>query len=71
MKVGLGLALAACLTGIVPVLPAGRPGVLGPDANDPSTTTHVAIYLGNDQILEAAPPRDTSSVHIAALGSHG
>ncbi|MTD53302.1 C40 family peptidase [Amycolatopsis pithecellobii] len=43
----------------------------GPDADDPSTTTHVAIYLGDDRILEAAPPRDTSSVHVASLGSHG
>jgi cell wall-associated NlpC family hydrolase len=42
----------------------------GPDANDPATTTHVAIYLGDDQILEASPPRDTHGVHVADLGSH-
>ncbi len=28
-----------------------------------SDTTHVAIYLGEDRILEAAPPRGTDSVH--------
>lgn len=34
------------------------------DGDDRNTTTHVALYLGDDQILEAAPPRDGSSVHI-------
>jgi cell wall-associated NlpC family hydrolase len=35
------------------------------------TSTHVAIYLGNDRMLEAAPPRGTASVHETAVyGSH-
>ncbi|MCW2643497.1 MAG: peptidoglycan endopeptidase [Dactylosporangium sp.] len=35
------------------------------------TSTHVAIYLGNDRMLEAAPPRGTGSVHETAVyGSH-
>lgn len=34
-------------------------------------TDHVAIYLGNGEMLEAAPPRDTGSVHETAVyGSH-
>ena len=32
--------------------------------DDRNTTTHVALFLGGDQILEAAPPRDGTSVHI-------
>lgn len=43
----------------------------GSDVDDPATTTHVAIYLGDDRILEAAPPRDGNSVHVAGLYSHG
>jgi cell wall-associated NlpC family hydrolase len=35
------------------------------------TSTHVAIYVGNDRMLEAAPPRGTGSVHETAVyGSH-
>jgi cell wall-associated NlpC family hydrolase len=34
-------------------------------------TDHVAIYLGNGQMLEAAPPRGTGSVHQTSVyGSH-
>lgn len=43
----------------------------GSDPSDSSTTTHVAIYLGGDKILEAAPPRDGRSVHVVDLYSHG
>ncbi|MBA8809504.1 cell wall-associated NlpC family hydrolase, partial [Promicromonospora sukumoe] len=25
---------------------------------------HVAIYLGNGQMVEAAPPRNSTSVHV-------
>ncbi|GGM59577.1 hypothetical protein GCM10012275_33380 [Longimycelium tulufanense] len=35
--------------------------------DNPNTTTHVAIYLGGDKILEAAPPRDSNSVHIRSF----
>lgn len=39
--------------------------------NSSGATTHVAIYLGNDQILEAAPPRGTGSVHQTSVyGTH-
>ncbi|PRY40397.1 NlpC/P60 family protein [Umezawaea tangerina] len=34
------------------------------DGDDRTTTTHVVLYLGGGQVLEAAPPRDASSVHI-------
>jgi len=34
-------------------------------------SVHVAIYLGNNQMLEAAPPRGSSSVHQTSVyGSH-
>ncbi|MEV6211193.1 NlpC/P60 family protein [Kitasatospora sp. NPDC051914] len=51
-----------------------RPGHPGPynsvKAGDlifwgsPGNTDHVALYIGNGRIIEAAPPRGTSSVHI-------
>jgi cell wall-associated NlpC family hydrolase len=31
---------------------------------NPGSTWHVAIYLGNDEMIEAAPPRDQNSVHV-------
>ncbi|MET1074937.1 MAG: NlpC/P60 family protein, partial [Umezawaea sp.] len=34
------------------------------DGDDRSTTTHVVLYLGGGQVLESAPPRDATSVHI-------
>jgi cell wall-associated NlpC family hydrolase len=37
----------------------------------PGDTDHVAIYIGNGQMIEAAPPRGTSSVHVTDIyGSH-
>jgi cell wall-associated NlpC family hydrolase len=37
----------------------------------PGDTDHVALYIGNGQMIEAAPPRGTSSVHITTVyGSH-
>jgi len=34
-------------------------------------SVHVAIYLGDNKMLEAAPPRGTSSVHETTVyGSH-
>jgi cell wall-associated NlpC family hydrolase len=37
----------------------------------PGNTDHVAIYIGNGQMIEAAPPRGTSSVHVTSIyGSH-
>ena len=35
--------------------------------DDSDTTTHVVIYLGNNQIIEAAPPRDGNSVHVRSV----
>ena len=35
--------------------------------DDSDSTTHVVIYLGNNQIIEAAPPRDGNSVHVRTL----
>ncbi|MCW2913613.1 MAG: Cell wall-associated NlpC family hydrolase [Actinomycetia bacterium] len=35
------------------------------------STTHVALYLGKNQILEAAPPRGTTSVHVTTLYGSG
>ncbi|MEV5704541.1 NlpC/P60 family protein [Actinoallomurus sp. NPDC052274] len=32
---------------------------------------HVALYLGNNKIIEAAPPRGTNSVHVTDLYSSG
>ncbi|WNV88901.1 NlpC/P60 family protein [Umezawaea sp. Da 62-37] len=34
------------------------------DGDDRTTTTHVVLYLGGGQVLESAPPRDATSVHI-------
>jgi len=31
------------------------------------STTHVALYLGNRKMIEAAPPRDGKSVHVTDL----
>lgn len=37
----------------------------------PGNTDHVALYIGNGQMIEAAPPRGTSSVHVTSIyGSH-
>lgn len=36
-----------------------------------SSTTHVAIYLGNNKIIEAAPPRDKNSIRISSVYSPG
>ncbi|MFC6593963.1 NlpC/P60 family protein [Kitasatospora paranensis] len=37
----------------------------------PGNTDHVALYIGNGQMIEAAPPRGTSSVHVTNVyGSH-
>jgi hypothetical protein len=37
----------------------------------PGSTTHVAIYLGNGKIVEAAPPRTGTSVHVRSIyGTH-
>lgn len=34
-------------------------------------TDHVAIYLGANKMIEAAPPRDSNSVHVTSVyGSH-
>lgn len=51
-----------------------QPGDLvfwGRSDNDSEATTHVAIYLGDNKILEAAPPRDGKSVRISDLYRHG
>lgn len=51
-----------------------KPGDLvfwGRSDNDEDATTHVALYLGDNKILEAAPPRDGRSIRISALNSHG
>lgn len=37
----------------------------------PDATTHVALFLGDDKILEASPPRNRQSVRISDLTSHG
>lgn len=34
---------------------------------DSGRVVHVALYLGGDQIIEAAPPRGTNSVHVEPL----
>ena len=48
-----------------------QPGDLIFWANSQGSTTHVAIYLGNNRMLEAAPPRGSGSVHETAVyGSH-
>ncbi|TWP53355.1 NlpC/P60 family protein [Lentzea tibetensis] len=55
-------------------LSARQPGDLvfwGRSDNDSDATTHVAIYLGDNKILEAAPPRDGKSVRISDLYRHG
>ena len=37
----------------------------------PGNTDHVAIYIGNGRMIEAAPPRGTTSVHVTSVyGSH-
>jgi len=37
----------------------------------PGSTTHVAVYLGNGKIVEAAPPRNGTSVHVRSIyGTH-
>jgi cell wall-associated NlpC family hydrolase len=51
-----------------------KPGDLvfwGRSDNDADSTTHVALYLGDNKILEASPPRDGSSIRISELNSHG
>ncbi|MCO6004844.1 NlpC/P60 family protein [Actinoallomurus purpureus] len=35
------------------------------------STTHVALYIGNNKIIEAAPPRASHSVHITTLYGSG
>jgi hypothetical protein len=38
---------------------------------DTGSTTHVAIYIGSGKMIEAAPPRGTTSVHVISVyGSH-
>jgi peptidoglycan DL-endopeptidase RipA len=51
-----------------------KPGDLvfwGRSDNDADSTTHVALYLGDDEILEASPPRDGDSAQVSELDSHG
>uniref|UniRef100_UPI00117BA725 NlpC/P60 family protein n=1 Tax=Lentzea kentuckyensis TaxID=360086 RepID=UPI00117BA725 len=51
-----------------------KPGDLvfwGRADNDSDVTTHVALYLGDNKILEASPPRNGQSVRISDLNSHG
>lgn len=36
-----------------------------------SSTTHVALYIGNNKIIEAAPPRGSHSVHVTTLYGSG
>jgi hypothetical protein len=35
--------------------------------DDSQSTTHVALYVGNNEIIEAAPPRDGNSVHVTRV----
>lgn len=37
------------------------------DGDDSESTHHVALYLGGNQLIESAPPRDGKSVHIRTL----
>ncbi|MEV5746843.1 NlpC/P60 family protein [Actinoallomurus sp. NPDC052308] len=39
--------------------------------DDIYSTTHVALYIGNNKIIEAAPPRGSHSVHVTTLYGSG
>lgn len=47
-----------------------RPGDMVFWGSSASSTTHVALYIGNDKIIESATPRTHNSVHVAGLYSH-
>ncbi len=44
-----------------------KPGDLIFWYNSKGATIHVAIYLGNNKIVESAPPRDGKSVHVTKV----
>jgi len=37
------------------------------EGDQPGSTSHVVLYLGDNKIIEAAPPRDGKSIHIRDL----
>lgn len=47
-----------------------RPGDMVFWGSSASSTTHVALYIGNNQIIESSVPRTHNSVHVAGLFSH-
>ncbi|MEV2277462.1 NlpC/P60 family protein [Nocardiopsis sp. NPDC049922] len=48
------------------------PGDLVLWGDAPSSATHVALYVGGDRIIEAAPPRDTDGIRVSRVdGPHG